>query len=455
MRSNTRGSVRARPIVPEVAKWKGVAPCTLLISYVHLFAIGTCAWIAVFFQDPWLPAAVMSCAPRSRQVMQGLAAVMAGGIVVTALVLQCYVGCRSLTPTERVYYAIYAGTIEVGILAFVPVLVCSGEACTPLAIIGVLLIVPSAILMKERTAVFGFLTLRFEHAQSNTDGAFIAELLEFRKTKAGDVWWLHHGREDLAFERFDHRRNWVKGRVLRVERDAFIVRVAGLTPRASTGVSVDPPSKDSRKVKSSQVQVETRVPLASHGMQATALLQLAQANLRCIDFQGLSLELMSGKVQGVGLAGPKSDQSGTSLVSTDLYKLSRPVKPGEAIDFFLSHSWHDNAAEKWEKLENVAATFFKLHDRYPTFWLDKVCIDQENIVDGLKVLPVNVMACKHMLVLCGPTYSERLWCAWELCTMLSFMSAGLEIASGTPETRTVFLVSGALAHTLVKSREIL
>ena len=36
------------------------------------------------------------------------------------------------------------------------------------------------------------------------------------------------------------------------------------------------------------------------------------------------------------------------------------------------------------------------------------------------MLPVNVMACKKMLVLCGHTYSSRLWCAWELFTLFSF-----------------------------------
>ena len=49
-----------------------------------------------------------------------------------------------------------------------------------------------------------------------------------------------------------------------------------------------------------------------------------------------------------------------------------------------------------------------------------MCIDQDNIGDGLKVLPVNVMACNKMLVLCGSTYPSRLWCAWELFTLFSF-----------------------------------
>ena len=52
-----------------------------------------------------------------------------------------------------------------------------------------------------------------------------------------------------------------------------------------------------------------------------------------------------------------------------------------------------------------------------------MCIDQENIADGLRVLPVNVMACRRMLVLFGPTYPTRLWCVWELFTLCSFLPA--------------------------------
>ena len=53
----------------------------------------------------------------------------------------------------------------------------------------------------------------------------------------------------------------------------------------------------------------------------------------------------------------------------------------------------------------------------------QVCIDQENIADGLRLLPVNVMACRRMLVLFGPTYPSRLWCVWELFTLCSFLPA--------------------------------
>ena len=60
------------------------------------------------------------------------------------------------------------------------------------------------------------------------------------------------------------------------------------------------------------------------------------------------------------------------------------------------------------------------HKREATFWLDKVCIDQENIADGLKVLCINVTACNKLLVVCGKTYFQRLWCLLELFMMFAF-----------------------------------
>ena len=105
------------------------------------------------------------------------------------------------------------------------------------------------------------------------------------------------------------------------------------------------------------------------------------------------------------------------------YGLSRPLNPGEKIDYFISHSWHDDHQIKWRELGLFVENFVHKNKREPTFWLDKACIDQDNISDGLKVLPVNVMACSGMLVLCGETYASRLWCAWELFTLFSFQDA--------------------------------
>ena len=38
------------------------------------------------------------------------------------------------------------------------------------------------------------------------------------------------------------------------------------------------------------------------------------------------------------------------------------------------------------------------------------------------MLPINVTACRKMLVLCGETYSTRLWCIWELFVLNAFSS---------------------------------
>merc|ERR1719247_4018950 len=69
---------------------------------------------------------------------------------------------------------------------------------------------------------------------------------------------------------------------------------------------------------------------------------------------------------------------------SNFFGLSRPVQTDETIDFFMSSSWHDDKDAKWEKLVQVAADFYKDYGRYPTFWLDKVCIDQTRISDCLQ-----------------------------------------------------------------------
>lgn len=118
----------------------------------------------------------------------------------------------------------------------------------------------------------------------------------------------------------------------------------------------------------------------------------------------------------------RTSQAGTGTLPQNLFDLSRPVRQVERVDFFMSHSWYDDVDAKWTQLERLAQKFQTKHGRAPTFWLDKVCIDQSNIGDGLRVLSVNVMQCRKMLVLCGSSYPYRLWCVWELCTLMSFIS---------------------------------
>lgn len=93
------------------------------------------------------------------------------------------------------------------------------------------------------------------------------------------------------------------------------------------------------------------------------------------------------------------------------------------IDFFISHSWSNDAdavIQKCVLLRNFSEMFFKKHLRYPTFWLDKVCMDQRDTSAAVDLLPINIGACNRVLVLMSKEYLKRLWCVWELFTLFTF-----------------------------------
>jgi len=94
-------------------------------------------------------------------------------------------------------------------------------------------------------------------------------------------------------------------------------------------------------------------------------------------------------------------------------RLSKQCRLGE-IDFFVSHSWSDDPQSKCDALAQVADQFEKENGRDAYVWLDKLCIDQQDISIDLQCLPVFVMAAKKLMILSGPTYPTRLWCAWEM-----------------------------------------
>jgi len=93
--------------------------------------------------------------------------------------------------------------------------------------------------------------------------------------------------------------------------------------------------------------------------------------------------------------------------------VSRKAKLGDC-DFFLSHSWSDSYQNKWAALRKHAAVFRQQTGRDPTIWLDKMCIDQDNIDAGLAMLPVYLAGCEKLLVVAGHSYTSRLWCVMEL-----------------------------------------
>jgi len=106
---------------------------------------------------------------------------------------------------------------------------------------------------------------------------------------------------------------------------------------------------------------------------------------------------------------------------TGLFGKTRCVALGEC-DAFISHSWRDDGNAKFERIGSWTASKRQASGDDGgsplNCWLDKACIDQENIEANLAVLPVFLSGCKELLVLDGPTYTSRLWCVIEVFTFV-------------------------------------
>jgi len=103
---------------------------------------------------------------------------------------------------------------------------------------------------------------------------------------------------------------------------------------------------------------------------------------------------------------------------SSLRKHSKRGKLGD-VDAFVSHSWSDDSDAKWEVLQQWIQEFKKDHNgQEPTLWIDKYCIDQNNIEESLACLPVFLAGTRQLLILCGPTYLQRLWCLVEIMVFI-------------------------------------
>jgi len=89
-----------------------------------------------------------------------------------------------------------------------------------------------------------------------------------------------------------------------------------------------------------------------------------------------------------------------------------------SVDAFVSHAWDDDHVAKYRALSRWAASFKQKHGREPLLWLDKACIDQSDIDNSLRVLPVYLSGCHELLIIAGPCYVDRLWCLIETFTFL-------------------------------------
>jgi len=130
------------------------------------------------------------------------------------------------------------------------------------------------------------------------------------------------------------------------------------------------------------------------------MLEEAVQNFRCIPWASLSPKVLLDNKAAKELGG-----------------LAQPAKLGHC-DAFISHSWLDDPPAKWRALQSWHDYFVEREDRDPSLWLDKLCINQTNIEQDLRCLPVFLSGCVELVLLVGPEYPRRLWCAMELFTFV-------------------------------------
>jgi len=141
------------------------------------------------------------------------------------------------------------------------------------------------------------------------------------------------------------------------------------------------------------------------GQRPETLVLQAVVRFRCISWDVLAT------MSDIVIGGGPLDQIGAGR--SDQHTRSTPCRVGEC-DAFFSHSWHDDARQKWSALTHWCTAFEHTNQRSPRLWLDKVCIDQKNIEADLQCLPIFLAACNLFLAISGPTYTSRLWCCVEL-----------------------------------------
>lgn len=132
------------------------------------------------------------------------------------------------------------------------------------------------------------------------------------------------------------------------------------------------------------------------GVPPNIVLAHAKTNFRGIPVKALTLEMMSG-----------------SEASDKAFLASRAARLGQ-VDAFISHSWQDGAELKLAALRKWNEGFSRSKGRDAVVWFDRCCVDQRNIAENLRALPVYIPACRELLVLAGPTYWTRLWTLVEI-----------------------------------------
>ena len=133
---------------------------------------------------------------------------------------------------------------------------------------------------------------------------------------------------------------------------------------------------------------------------------------------GGALTLAQERFRALPVASLAEEELADNKPNPALARKAEAAALGE-VTAFMSHSWSDDAAAKYARLLEYNAEHSRDAPGEPCrVWLDKACIDQDDIDASLACLPVFLSGCRDLLVLAGRTYTTRLWCVMEMFVFL-------------------------------------
>jgi hypothetical protein len=333
-------------------------------------------------------------------------------------------------------------------------------ASTPVLYLA-LVVVPMVVVWRWRAFFYGWFAKLFERRHRLQDGVFVASLLAGEPLRVGDEWWVQ-SEEGVG--------DWFPGTVSAVGSSSLTVEISAAIPREALPLGGRRTAVPSMLAHLAQVDLFRCACASLFQVPLHAITPEVLCPLRVREYMGATaagrggvgggvggdvagrwpglgsaaLEMLraAGAGLGGGLPGPsdgggggggRGSSSSGSMDSMDgggsgggdgghssvLDVTVKACRPGE-IDWFVSHSWHDDPAAKHAALQRCGREFESRMGRSPTLWLDKLCVHPWFREGSLQCLPIYIQACRGVLVLCGDSYLKRLWCVWELYTVFAF-----------------------------------
>lgn len=196
-------------------------------------------------------------------------------------------------------------------------------------------------------------------------------------------WLFRDGNYDMSYDESDCRRFFILGKVIFCTTEQLVVEYKDM-------------SSNPEKVLTKEVS-----------FPRGDVLEDPIAIMRCIDWETFVKEkrFLCNSLREVRVRNEGDNP----------YNYSRFLKFGEHVDFFISHAWGDDDGQlKMDVLSDLANKFKARKGRFPTFWIDRFCIDESNIENCIVHIPFFIGACRRMIVLSSETYFTKRMCVYEL-----------------------------------------